>query len=70
VSEKLRKAYALVGESMNEIISVFNPGVKITVLVRRPGFPEQDFLMTDDDLSEAISLINRRVAANTPPKGH
>lgn len=63
MSDKLDIARSRVGAAMDDIIGVFKPGVKITVLVRRPGFPEQDFLMTDDDPAEAIALIERRIAA-------
>ncbi len=48
---------------MEQIVDCFKPGVKITVLVRSPGFPNRDFLMTADDLDEVISAVDRRKAA-------
>ena len=45
---------------MDEIIRLFKPGAKIAVLVRSPEFPDRDFIMTDDDLDELISMISRR----------
>lgn len=48
----------------------FKPGAKITVLVRRPEHFDgsQDFVLTDDDLSKAISaLIVRRAALQQGP---
>ena len=46
---------------LDEILQVFKPGAKIAVLVRRPGLPDEDFMMTDDDPREAIAMINRRI---------
>lgn len=63
MSAKLETARANVAEHMDSILRIFKPGAKITVMVRRPGQPEQDFLMTDDDLAEAVKLIGRRQAA-------
>lgn len=61
----LMAAQSAVSEHMEAIVSRFKPGVKITVLVRTPGFPggERDLLMTDDDLGEAIKAIEIRRAA-------
>lgn len=59
----LRQVYDAVGGHMDDILSHFKPGAKITVIVRRPGLPEQDFMITDDDPLEAIALINRRITA-------
>lgn len=50
---------------MDQIIGCFKPGVKITVIVRTPGFDERDFLMTDDELPEVTRAIERRAAAPT-----
>lgn len=45
---------------MDEILKLFKPGAMITVTVRRPGEPTQDFLMSNDDLDHVIALICRR----------
>lgn len=63
MSEKLVIAAENVGQHMDAILSNFLPGAKITVLVRRPGEPERDFMMTDDDPLEAIAMIQRRTSA-------
>lgn len=47
---------------MDSILECFKPGAKITVLVRQPGFPDQDFMLTSDSPDEAIALIERRKA--------
>ena len=39
----------------------FKPGMKVTVIVRAPGFPDRDFMMTNDDISELQALLKRRV---------
>lgn len=63
MSTKLEIAQVNVADHMDSILRVFKPGAKITVIVRRPGQPEQDFLMTDDDLEEVSRLIERRRVA-------
>lgn len=51
---------------MDEIVALFKPGVKITVVVRTPGFPDRDMLMTDDDLAEVRAMIERRASLVSP----
>jgi hypothetical protein len=48
---------------MAEIVSLFKPGVKITVLVRVPGHPTRDFMMTDDQHDDIIEMVQRRKSA-------
>lgn len=60
---KLHATYETVSEHMDAILGCFKPGCKITVLVRTPGYPDRDFMLTSDDPKEAIALIERRVAA-------
>lgn len=54
-----------VQDHMDVIRSYFKPGVKVTVMVRSENDPEgrRDFMLTDDDPQELISMINRRAAA-------
>jgi len=52
-----------VASRMEQIVSCFKPGVKITVLVRSPDHPEFDFMMTDDTEGEIIAMVKRRQAA-------
>lgn len=52
-----------VAASMEDIVRMFKPGVKITVLVRTPGKPTADFMMTDDQPGEIIAMVERRNAA-------
>jgi len=49
-----------VSDYMDKIKRRFKPGARITVLVRRPGYPEQDFVMTDDEIEGAIACLLRR----------
>lgn len=51
-----------VAASMDRIKTGFKPGVKITVLVRTPDYPDQDFLMTDDTDTEIMAAIERRMS--------
>lgn len=52
---------------LDRIRERFKPGVKVTLIVRRPGEPTQDFMLTDDDLQEVSALIDRRSAAVVTP---
>lgn len=60
-----RVAYAVdrVSSLMDRILDVFLPGSKITVMVRRPGEPTQDFMLTSDTLPEIRALLERRAEA-------
>jgi hypothetical protein len=50
-----------VSEYMDKILKLFRPGAKITVLVRSPQVPgDADFILTNDDLTEARKAIQRQ----------
>lgn len=63
MSEKLRRTQQIVSDCMDDILSCFKAGMKITVLVRNPENPESDFCMTDDDLDQVVAMIKRRKEA-------
>lgn len=48
-----------VAADMEDIQRRFKPGAKIAVLVRSPGFPDHDFIMTDDRFDELILMLQR-----------
>lgn len=52
-----------VSDYLDDIKNLFKPGVKIAVLVRTLGYPERDFMMTDDTYDELIAMIERRKKA-------
>ena len=56
---RLREVQGEVAEHMEQIQRLFKEGAKITVLVRQPDKPEQDFLLTDDDLAEVGAMLER-----------
>jgi len=45
---------------MDQILALWKPARKITVIVRSPGVPDQDFMMTNDEMPEVRELIRRR----------
>lgn len=47
---------------LDDIRAMFKPGVKITLLVRTPAFPDgkRDFLLTDDDLDAVCDALQQR----------
>ena len=59
-----------VGAHMDAIRKRFKPGVKLTVMVRSPGFPDRDFVMTDDEIPELVLMLSRRAEeVGTNPNG-
>ena len=59
----LRLVQERVADHMDEIHRYFKPGVRVTVIVRTPDFPDRDCLMTADDIPELIALLQRRELA-------
>lgn len=59
MSGRLKEVQAVVERAMDDILANFKEGAKITVMVRRPGNPDQDFLMTNDDLPEVAAMAMR-----------
>jgi hypothetical protein len=62
MTDMIRTFYERASELLDEIVGL-TKGAKATLILRQPGKPEQDILLTDDDLEEAVSLIRRRQAA-------
>lgn len=62
---KLSAVRVEVAGRMDQILALFKPGAKITVLVRRPDHPDgsQDFVMTNDEFGGAIAALEVRRAA-------
>jgi hypothetical protein len=56
----LEETQTSVGTLMDEILSHFKTGRKITVLVRNPERESEDFCMTNDDLKGVAEMIERR----------
>jgi hypothetical protein len=58
------KDLVLVGDRcsayLNQIAKNFKTGAKLTLIVRTPGNDEADFVLTIDDLDEAIKVLERR----------
>lgn len=49
-----------IADHLADIESYFKPGAKLTLLVRHPGFPERDLIVTNDDFDELIAMVRRR----------
>lgn len=64
MSALLQAVSQAVAGHMDKIVACFKPGVKITVLVRTPDFPDRDFCMTDDTYPEIIEMLKRRMIAD------
>lgn len=61
----VRQAGKVMSHHLNEIASIFKPGVKLTLLVRVPGHPERTALLSDEtDIEEAVTAM--RQVRNNP----
>jgi hypothetical protein len=66
---------ASVERHLREIEWLFRPPVRLTILVRTPERPEQDFSVSDDAPEEVLAFVQRRFTAPEPgtritPSGH
>jgi hypothetical protein len=66
-ASRVQDVAAIVAAHMEDIESLFLPGSKITVLVRRPEKPDgsQDFILTNDTIEDAIGALQLRQRAPT-----
>lgn len=62
---KLARAQEHVAACMDDILTAFKPGVKITVMIRNPSEPQRDFMMTSDTIPELRAMLDRREAEST-----
>lgn len=56
-----------IAQDLLDIERMFRPGVKLTLVARRPGAPDQDIVVTGDDLSEVIETLQIRRNAELDP---
>lgn len=59
-ARRLQMTKTVAAAKMNEVKAMFKDGAKLTLLVRIPGNDEADFLLTDDQIDEAIKVLTRR----------
>jgi hypothetical protein len=64
----LEEAKKYITNRMDQIKSCFRPGVNVTVLVRVPGLPDCDFMLTDDEIPELMKMLKRRALEQWPPE--
>jgi hypothetical protein len=53
-----------VAQHLAEIAQMFKAGAKLTVLVRHPGNPDADMLVSDDSFNGMLGIIRRRKLAD------
>ena len=56
-----------IGDHMAEIVQLFKPGVKITVVVRTPDYPDgsRDMILTSDTFDRVIAALRLREVGPT-----
>jgi hypothetical protein len=67
VSSRVQSVGEQIGDLMDEILTFFKPGAKITVLVRAPDYSDgsRDMLLTNDALDKVIAAIEFRKSGGT-----
>lgn len=58
--DMLQRAGAECERHLNEMLGLFKPGVKLSLIMRMPGNPDCEFVMTTDDMDALIETIQRR----------
>ena len=58
-----------IADHLADIERLFKPGARLTLVVRRPNFPEQDVVVTNDLIGDAIEAMRRRMAADAAVAG-
>ncbi len=66
MTPKLQAAREEVALHMDRILKCFKPGAKITVIVRNSTH-DQDFMMQNDTIDEAIALLERSKSRQEVP---
>lgn len=63
-TRRLAEVGAEIREHLAEIETLFVPGMKLTLLVRDPRFPDasRDMVITNDQISAAILALTKREA--------
>ena len=51
--------HARIANHAGDIAGLFKPGAKVTVLVRSPGIPDADVLVTDDSVDAIIAALEK-----------
>lgn len=64
MSDVLDQLHDDLSRDLHRIKKRFKPGVKVTLVIRRPDNVEADVVIGDDDLNETIATIQRRFGAS------
>lgn len=70
-ADQLQRVGEICNRNLNEIAQYFKSEVKLTLVVRTPGEPSRDFILTVDDLDEVAAACKRRksqMPAGASPK--
>lgn len=57
---KLEVTQQEVSNLLNQIAEYFVEGSKLTLMVRQPNKPDQDFMLSNDDMDQVIEMAQRR----------
>ncbi len=59
ISPALSNARAIASDHLQQIASLFRDGAKLTLVVRNPEHDDRDFILSNDDIAEAIKALGR-----------
>jgi hypothetical protein len=48
-----------IAQDLLDMERMFKPGIKLTLLARRPGHPDQDVIVTADELADVAAMVRR-----------
>ena len=57
--DRLKILHAEIERHLNQIATLFKPGMLLTFVARKPGNDEADVVLTVDDLSEVRKVLDR-----------
>lgn len=63
LAQRLQYIAADCSDHMSAVAKHFKAGAEVTLIVRAPGYPERDFMLTNDNLDEVAAVIERRKQA-------
>ncbi len=59
MNRRVARLGELVQEHLDDISALFRPGAKVTLIVRHPGYPKRDFVITGDDWEGVAEVVER-----------
>jgi hypothetical protein len=59
------KLHDAIAPLLDQVRKSFVPGVKLTLIVRSPGYDDRDVIISDDQLDEVNKVVQRKMIEAT-----